>query len=59
MPSLRRDIIVTLIIKFSLLYGLWYVSFSHPVKHQIQTKELALRLTDEEKSISSLSLKET
>lgn len=55
MKTLGKEIGLTLVLKLSLLVGLWYVCFSKPVRPHIKTPELAERLLNTPKTIPSLT----
>jgi hypothetical protein len=40
-PCLRREIVVTLLIKFAVIYALWYLFFSEPVDENLDTPQVA------------------
>jgi hypothetical protein len=42
--SLLHEILLVLLIKLALLYGLWALCFAHPVDKQLQPKDVASHL---------------
>lgn len=40
-PRLRREIIITLLVKFTVIYALWYLFFSEPVDENLEAPQVA------------------
>ena len=40
-PRLRREIVVTLLVKFAVIYALWYLFFSEPVDENLEAPQVA------------------
>jgi len=40
-PRLRREIVVTLLVKFAVIYALWYLFFSEPVDKNLEAPQVA------------------
>ncbi len=43
-PSLRKDLVLTLTLKFIALGIIWALSFSHPLEHQLDTRAVSQHL---------------
>ena len=39
-PRLRREIVVTLLVKFAVIYALWYLFFSEPVDENLEAPQV-------------------
>jgi hypothetical protein len=40
-PRLRREIVITLLVKFAVIYALWYLFFSEPVDENLEAPQVA------------------
>jgi hypothetical protein len=40
-PRLRREIVLTLLVKFAVIYALWFLFFSEPVDKNLQAPQVA------------------
>lgn len=45
-PSISRDISITLTIKFILLFALWWINFSHVHKPVVDVKQWMLTMSE-------------
>lgn len=43
-PNLKRDIIITLIIKALAIYSIWALFFSHPLEKQLTPSKVSAHL---------------
>jgi hypothetical protein len=43
-PSLRKDLLITLTLKFIALGVIWALCFSHPIKHELDTRAVSQHL---------------
>lgn len=58
MKPLSKEVTLTLILKFALLYLLWWMCFSHPVSKQLARPQYAQRLLGDA-SVSSKTTADT
>ena len=43
-PSLRKDILITLLLKFIALGIIWALCFCHPIEHELDTRAISQHL---------------
>lgn len=43
-PSLKRDILITLTLKFIAMGIIWALCFSHPIEHELDTRAVSQHL---------------